>query len=62
MGQAESLEDADKRIDELAASGKLDPALMLLMAKAYAKAKETDVTREEVKDIMMHLYMQVQQT
>ena len=57
--QAESLEDADRRIDNLAATGRLDPALMLTLAKAYAKAKETDVTKEEVKDIMVHLYMQV---
>lgn len=53
------MEDADRRIDRLAATGKLDPALMLTLAKAYAKAKETDVTKEEVKDIMVHLYMQV---
>ena len=53
------MEDADRRIDTLAATGRLDPALMLTLAKAYAKAKETDVTKEEVKDIMVHLYMQV---
>lgn len=44
-----SLEEADKRIDELAASGKLDPALLLMMAKAYAGSKETDATKEEVR-------------
>lgn len=44
----DSLEAADKKIDELAASGKLDPALLLMMAKAYAGAKETDITKEEV--------------
>ena len=43
-----SLEAADRKIDELAAAGKLDPALLLMMAKAYAGAKETDYTREEV--------------
>lgn len=43
-----SLEEADKKIDELAASGRLDPALLLMMAKAYAGSKETDYTREEV--------------
>ncbi|KAK9806423.1 hypothetical protein WJX73_005207 [Symbiochloris irregularis] len=60
--QAESLEDADKRIDEMAASGRLDPALMLTMAKAYATAKETDVTKEEVKDIMVHLWLQAKKS
>lgn len=44
----DSLEEADRKIDELAASGRLDPALLLMMAKAYAGAKETDATREEV--------------
>jgi hypothetical protein len=46
--QVESLEEADRKIDELAANGRLDPALLLMMAKAYAGSKETDITREEV--------------
>lgn len=54
-----SLEEADGKIDELASAGKLDPALLLTMAKAYAAAKETDKTQEEVKDIMAHLYFKV---
>lgn len=58
-GQVESLQEADTKIDELAASGQLDPALLLTMAKAYSAAKDTDVTREEVKDIMAHLYFKV---
>ncbi len=33
--QVDSLEEADKKIDTLAATGQLDPALMLMMAKAY---------------------------
>ena len=45
----DSLEQAERKIDELASSGKLDPALLLTMAKAYAGAKETDITREEVR-------------
>ena len=57
--QAKSIEDAELRIDELARSGKLDPALMLTMAKAYASAKDTDYTKEEVKDVMAHLYFKV---
>ncbi|PSC75274.1 cytochrome P450 [Micractinium conductrix] len=57
-----SLEEADKKIDELAASGKLDPALLLMMAKAYAGSKETDITREEVKDVMAHLYFKAKES
>lgn len=50
--QVDSLEEADKKIDELAATGKLDPALLLMMAKAYAGSKETDITQEEVGTIL----------
>ena len=57
--QVSSLEEADSKIDALAKSGALDPALLLTMAKAYAAAKETDKTKEEVKDIMAHLYFKV---
>ena len=57
--QVSSLEEADGKIDALAKSGALDPALLLTMAKAYAAAKETDKTKEEVKDIMAHLYFKV---
>ena len=54
-----SIEEADRKIDELAAGGMLSPALLLTMAKAYAGVKETDLTKEEVKDIMKHLYFKV---
>ena len=55
------MEDADRRIDDLAKSGKLDPALMLTMAKAYSSAKDTDYTKEQVRDVMAHLYFKVNQ-
>ena len=57
--QAESMEAADATIDRLASEGRLDPALLLTMAKAYSAAKETDKTKDEVKDIMAHLYFKV---
>ncbi|KAI7846439.1 hypothetical protein COHA_000050 [Chlorella ohadii] len=60
--QVDSLEEADKKIDELAATGKLDPALLLMMAKAYAGSKETDITQEEVKDVMAHLYFKAKES
>lgn len=56
MPQVESIEDADKRLDELAAQGRLNPALLLMMAKAHAAAKESSYTKEETKDVMAHLY------
>ena len=52
----ESLEAADRKIDGLADSGQLNPALLLTMAKAYSAAKDTNITKEEVKEIMGHLY------
>ena len=54
--QVSSLEEADRKIDGLADSGQLNPALLLTMAKAYSAAKDTDMTKEEVKEIMGHLY------
>ena len=60
--QCTSMEAAEAKIDELATSGKLDPALLLTMAKAYAGVKETDATQEEVKDIMAHLYFKAKES
>lgn len=57
-----TLEEADRKIDELAASGQLSPALLLTMAKAYSGCKDTDMTREEVKDIMAHLYFKAKES
>lgn len=59
--KVDSLEDANAMIDDMAASGSLDPALLLTMAKAYNGVKDTDKTKEEVKDIMAHLYFRVRQ-
>ena len=53
------MEDANVKIDQLAKNGKLDPAMMLTMTKAYAAAKDTDYTKEQVKDVMAHLYHKV---
>lgn len=59
---AESMEAAEAQIDALAGAGKIDPALLLTMARAYAGVKETDKTREEVKDIMAHLYFKAKES
>ncbi len=53
------MEAADATIDKLATEGRLNPALLLTMAKAYSAAKETDKTKDEVKEIMAHLYFKV---
>ncbi|KAK9816359.1 hypothetical protein WJX74_002362 [Apatococcus lobatus] len=59
--QAESMEAADATIDKLASDGRLNPALLLTMAKAYSAARETDYTKEEVKDVMAHLYFKAKE-
>ena len=58
--QSDSLAAADARIDALAAAGKLDPALLLTMSKAYAAAKESDYTRDDAKEVMVHLWKKAQ--
>ena len=40
-----SLEEADQKIDALAAEGKIDPAFLLTMARAYSGVKESPMTR-----------------
>ena len=51
-----SMEEAGEKIDGLADSGRLKPELLITMAKAYSAAKDTNMTKEEVKEIMGHLY------
>lgn len=59
MLQVDSLQEMDAKIDNMARSGALDPALLLTLAKAHTSVKDTDYTREEVKDVMAHLYFKV---
>ncbi|KAK7331240.1 hypothetical protein VNO77_25459 [Canavalia gladiata] len=51
-----SLDAACRKIDNLAAKKELDPALVLMITKAWSDAKETDMVKDEVKDILYHLY------
>ncbi|CAI5991197.1 unnamed protein product [Closterium sp. NIES-64] len=59
MGSA-SLAEACGKIDQLAARQQLDSTLMLMITKAWAAAKESNMMKDEVKDIMYHLYKQAQ--
>ena len=58
----ETLEEMNTKIDEMAQSGKLDPALVLTAAKAYMSVKESPMVEEEVKDVMAHLYFKMKET
>ena len=60
--KVETIQDMDAKIDELASTGKLDPALMLTAAKAYMSVKESPYVEEEVKDVMVHLYSKMRDT
>ncbi|KAL3159024.1 hypothetical protein ABBQ32_011024 [Trebouxia sp. C0010 RCD-2024] len=60
--KVDSLQEMDAKIDSMARSGALDPALLLTLAKAHTSVKDTDYTREEVKDVMAHLYFKAKET
>ena len=49
----------DAKIDNMAKTGTLDPALLLTIARAHNSIKDTDYTKDEVKEIMAHLYFKV---
>ncbi|PIA47990.1 hypothetical protein AQUCO_01400525v1, partial [Aquilegia coerulea] len=47
---------ARKKIDNLAEKRQLDSATMQMITKAWSATKETDLVKDEAKDIMYHLY------
>ncbi|WCJ44554.1 hypothetical protein M5689_025213 [Euphorbia peplus] len=51
-----SLDAACRKIDDLAAKNQLDSSLVLMITKAWSAAKESNMTKDEVKDILYHLY------
>ncbi|CAK7347074.1 unnamed protein product [Dovyalis caffra] len=51
-----SLDAACKKIDDLAEKNQLDSALVLMITKAWSAAKESNMTKDEVKDVLYHLY------
>ncbi|CAI9116378.1 OLC1v1017510C2 [Oldenlandia corymbosa var. corymbosa] len=52
-----SVDAACRKIDSLAERNELDSALVLMITKAWSAAKESDMTKDEVKDVLYHLYM-----
>ncbi|KAK3025679.1 hypothetical protein RJ639_042019, partial [Escallonia herrerae] len=52
-----SLDVACQKIDNLAEKNQLDSALVLMITKAWSAAKESNMMKDEVKDILYHLYM-----
>ncbi|XP_043719588.1 uncharacterized protein At4g37920 [Telopea speciosissima] len=52
-----SLDVACQKIDHLAEKNQLDSALVLMITKAWSASKESNMMKDEVKDILYHLYM-----
>ena len=57
--QIQSIEDADKKMAELASSGRIDPAFLQITAKAYGHCRDTNMTKDEAKWVAYKLYRQV---
>ncbi|KAK8914431.1 hypothetical protein KSP39_PZI023905 [Platanthera zijinensis] len=51
-----SVDAACRKIDDLAEKKQLDSALMLMLTKAWSAAKESNMMKDEVKDVLYHLY------
>ncbi|CAM8986577.1 unnamed protein product [Rhodiola kirilowii] len=51
-----SVDAACKKIDSLAERNQLDSTLVLMITKAWSAAKETDMAKDEAKDVLYHLY------
>ncbi|KAL6574177.1 hypothetical protein OROHE_001081 [Orobanche hederae] len=52
-----SVDAACRKIDNLAAKSQLDSALVLMITKAWSDAKDSNMTKEEAKDVLYHLYL-----
>lgn len=55
--QISSVEEADKKMGELAEAGKIDPAFLQITAKAYGAARDTNMTLDEAKWVAYRLYV-----
>ncbi|KAG4990272.1 hypothetical protein AAZX31_09G020900 [Glycine max] len=51
-----SLDAACRKIDNLAEKKELDSTLVLMITKAWSASKESNMMKDEVKDILYHLY------
>ncbi|KAL3640768.1 hypothetical protein CASFOL_015736 [Castilleja foliolosa] len=51
-----SIDAACRKIDNLAEKNQLDSALVLMITKAWSAAKESNMMKDEAKDVLYHLY------
>ncbi|XP_050376735.1 uncharacterized protein At4g37920 isoform X2 [Argentina anserina] len=52
-----SVDSACRKIDNLAEKNQLDSTLVMMITKAWSAAKESSMTKDEVKDVLYHLYV-----
>ncbi|CAL2235325.1 unnamed protein product [Prunus armeniaca] len=52
-----SVDAACRKIDHLAEKSQLDSTLVMMITKAWSAAKESSMTKDEVKDVLYHLYV-----
>ncbi|RXH90864.1 hypothetical protein DVH24_006809 [Malus domestica] len=52
-----TVDAACRKIDHLAEKNQLDSALVMMITKAWSAAKESSMTKDEVKDVLYHLYV-----
>ncbi|KAL6179542.1 hypothetical protein ACLB2K_051056 [Fragaria x ananassa] len=52
-----SVDAACRKIDNLAEKNQLDSTLVMMITKAWSAAKESSMTKDEVKDVLYHLYV-----
>eukprot|EP00879_Flechtneria_rotunda_P007889 GHRR01008266.1.p1 GENE.GHRR01008266.1~~GHRR01008266.1.p1 ORF type:complete len:411 (+),score=155.79 GHRR01008266.1:362-1594(+) len=57
LSSINSVEEADKKMAELAEAGKIDPAFLQITAKAYGAARDTNMTLDEAKWVSYRLYV-----
>ncbi|KAL8469325.1 hypothetical protein ACS0TY_032233 [Phlomoides rotata] len=51
-----SVDAACRKIDSLAEKNQLDSTLFLMITKVWSAAKESNMMKDEVKDVLYHLY------
>ena len=56
LSSIQSVEDADKKMAELGAAGRIDPAFLQISARAYGAARDTEMTKDEAKWVAYKLY------
>lgn len=62
MLNTNTIEEMDSKVDAMANEGRIDQATLLSAAKMYNSVKQSQYTKDEVKEVMAHLYFKMQET